>query len=153
MEISPKIIKSNLKFFTGKFTQTYPLYASKTIKKVRLGIKVKQERRLVEVQSLKFLKLKKVTPKKLLQNIQKRIKKVSGDFRQEEILKIWNERLQNYQGLTLVIASFKIKCSSGFYVRTLANTFGEKIGIPALAFSIKRTKIGVWELLKNNIKN
>jgi tRNA U55 pseudouridine synthase TruB len=40
------------------------------------------------------------------------------------------------------IADFKINCGSGTYVRGIANSLGEKIGIPALAFSIKRTKLG-----------
>lgn len=141
-------IQKNLKYFTGKFIQEYPIYSSKTVagkqlfEYARAGLEVELPSREVNVKSLKFIKLRKINSKKLLENIEKRIKKVNGDFRQKEILKIWHKNL-NEQGLPLLnIASFKIKCSSGTYVRGVANSLGEKMGIPALAFSIKRTKVG-----------
>jgi tRNA pseudouridine55 synthase len=138
-----KQIKQNLKHFTGRFRQEYPLYSSKTIKKARAGVRVEREARTVNVKSLKFLKLEKINNKKLLANIERRIKKVEGDFRQAEILKIWRGEL-NYQGEPLVIAKFKIKSSSGTYVRGIADALGKRMKIPALAFSIKRTKVGKW---------
>ena len=146
-----KNIKQNLKFFTGKFVQKYPMYSSKTVngkqlfEYARAGEEVEVPEREVNVKKLQFVKLRKITSKKLLENIEKRIKKVKGDFRQKEILKIWQKNLKNYQGFTLIIGKFEVKCSSGTYVRSIANSLGEKLGIPALAFSIKRTKIGVWK--------
>ncbi|MDO8659541.1 MAG: hypothetical protein Q7K54_02970 [Candidatus Parcubacteria bacterium] len=147
-------IKNNLRNFVGKFIQKYPVYSSKTVKGkqlfeyARAGEEVERPEREVLVKELKFLKLKKINNKKLLANIEKRIKKVQGDFRQEEILNIWRKNLQVERGLpslnSLKIGSFKIKCSSGTYVRSIANNLGEKMGIPALAFYIKRTKIGKW---------
>ncbi len=163
-----KKIKANLKFFTGKFPQKYPIYSSKTVagkalfKYARQGRRVSRPEHPVEVTSLKFLKLRKVSPESLLAGIEKRIKKVKGDFRQQEIIKIWKEKLaphmknfaalpasglrhgQNFSYAELALASFKIKCSSGTYVRSIANDLGKKIGVPALAYTIKRTKIGKW---------
>jgi tRNA pseudouridine55 synthase len=145
-----KIIKQNLKFFTGKFVQKYPLYSSKTVLGKQLfqygreGVDVERPEREVFVKSLKFIKLRKINNKILLESIEKRIRKVNGDFRQKEIIKIWQKELEQGESL-LKIASFKIKCSSGTYVRGVANSLGEKLDIPALAFSIKRTKIGVWK--------
>ncbi|MBU0612187.1 hypothetical protein KKB58_02075, partial [Patescibacteria group bacterium] len=78
--------------------------------------------------------------KKLLENIERRIKKVNGDFRQKDILKIWRKKLQKES--IYYIADFKISCSSGTYIRGIANALGEKIKIPALAFSIMRDRIG-----------
>ena len=123
-------IKSKLQDFLGEQVQKYPIYSSKTV------------------------------AGKLFQNIEKRIKKVKsparnakgiafagGDFRQKEILKIWKNNLSIEQGeLLLKIASFKIKCSSGTYVRGIANSLGNRMKIPALAFSIKRTKVGKYML-------
>ncbi len=140
-------IKENLKYFTGKFIQKYPVYSSKTVKGKQLfeyargGVEVELPEREVFVKKFMLLKLQKISSKKLLTNIEKRVKKVKGDFRQDEILKIWRKKL-NVQHRVFNIASFKIKCSSGTYVRGIANSIGEKIGIPALAFSIKRTKVG-----------
>lgn len=137
-------IKSNLKFFRGKFRQKYPLYSSKTWGKARAGEKVEPREREVKVKSLKFLGLRKVSNSKLFHNIEKRIKKVEGDFRQKEILKLWKGSLSHISH-GLYVGKFAIHCSSGTYVRSIANDLGKKISIPALAYSIKRTKIGKYK--------
>lgn len=175
-----KKIKQNLQHFTGKFMQKYPMYSSKTVagkqlfEYARSGEDVVIPEREVNVKSLKLLKIKKINNKNLLENIEHRIGKVKGDFRQKEILKIWQHSMANdlkyafksnlsprarganfsarppakgflkHTSSSFAIASFKIKCGSGTYVRSISNNLGEKIGIPALAFSIKRTKIGKW---------
>ena len=142
-----KEIKKNLKHFTGKFIQSYPMYSSKTVKGKQLwnyareGGEVEIPKRKVSVKSLELLEIKIITSQKLLQNIERRIGKVKGDFRQKEIIKLWQKQLKKSSD-KFYIADFKIKCSSGTYVRTMANSLGSKLGIPALAFSIKRTKIG-----------
>lgn len=149
IELEEKI-KNNLKFFLGKFVQRYPIYSSKTVKGKPLfeygreDKEVEIPEREVNVKSLKFLNLRKVSRQSLLKNIEKRIKKVRGDFRQEEILSAWRELLCTSAWKYVYIGSFEIKCSSGTYVRSISNSLGEKIGIPALAYSIKRTKIGKY---------
>lgn len=148
-----KLIKNNLKYFKGKFIQKYPIYSSKTVAGKPLfqygrdGVEVEIPEREVNVKSLNFLKLRIINNKKLLENIEKRIKKVVGDFRQEEILKIWKKELnpQNKALGDYYVGNFKVKCTSGTYVRGLANSLGKKIGIPALAYAIKRTKIGKYK--------
>ena len=169
-ELAEKI-QNNLKFFTGKFTQSYPMYSSKTVAGkplftyARAGKKVKRPEHEVHVQSFKFFGIKTISAEKLLENIERRIAKVRGDFRQKEILKIWrgllgsrNSKFWRFppaSGVNLprskftipasfLVADFHIKCGSGTYVRAIANDLGEKIGIPTLALSIKRTKIGKW---------
>ena len=138
-------IKSNLKYFTGKFVQKYPPYSSKTVKGKpmfeysRENIKIEAPEREVNVKSLKLIKMRIIKSKKLLENIKKRIKKVKGDFRQKEIIKLWQKNL-NHRETKYAMAYFKIKCGSGTYVRGIANSLGEKISIPALAYSIKRTR-------------
>lgn len=145
-----KEINNNLKFFTGKFIQEYPIYSSKTVNGrqlftyARMNEEVEVPKRVVEIQNLKLLKIRKIVGKNLFNNIERRIKKVKGDFRQKEILKIWKKEIKLKE--QYFIASFKVKCSSGTYVRGIANSLGNKAQIPALAFSIKRTKIGNFVL-------
>jgi len=145
-----KDIENNLKYFTGRFIQKYPVYSSRTVKGKQLfeygkaGIDVELPEREVFVKKLQFLKVRKIGNKRLLANIEKRIERVKGDFRQDEILKIWRKTLAAKAPQNFLIGSFKIKCSSGTYVRGIANSLGEKMRIPALAFSIKRTKLGIW---------
>src|SRR3989344_7692285 len=81
-DVLEKAIKENLKFFTGKFIQTYPAYSSKTVKGkplfeyAREGLDVEAPKREVLVKQLKFFKLRKIGTKALLVNIEKRIRKV-----------------------------------------------------------------------------
>lgn len=147
-----KLIQENLKYFTGKFMQKYPAYSSKPVNgkpmfaHSRAGTEVEIPEREVSVAKLEFLKIRKIKKEKLLENIEKRINKVQGDFRQKEIIKIWNKELGQNKKIpdTFLSAKFKVRCGSGTYVRGIANSLGEKLDIPALAFSIKRTKIGKW---------
>ena len=166
-----KEIKINIKNLIGESIQKYPMYSSKTIKGkplfiyARSGEVVDIPERKIFIKKLKLIKIRKINSKKLLQNIEKEIKKVKGpahnaksivfaggDFRQEEILKIWRKTLLKFpkdpvfgkRGEYFYIASFKINCSSGTYVRVIADSLGKSINIPALAFSIKRTKVGKY---------
>jgi tRNA pseudouridine55 synthase len=40
----------------------------------------------------------------------------------------------------------RVICGSGTYMRSIADSLGREVGIPALALSIKRTKVGKWSL-------
>lgn len=142
------IIKKELKNFKGKFVQSYPIYSSKTVLGKQLFQYARDEEevnipsREVEVKSLNLKKIRKIKGEKVRQKIIKRVGKVKGDFRQKEILSIWNKKIANDN--TFFIASLTVKCSSGTYVRGIANSLGENINIPALAWSIKRTKVGKY---------
>lgn len=154
-----KEINSNIKSFLGESIQKYPMYSSRTIKGkplftyARSGETVDIPERKIYIKNIKLNKIRKISSKKLLQNIERRIKKVKGDFRQDEILKIWRRTLpQVYKGPVFVkrgeffyVASFEINCSSGTYVRVISDSLGKFLKIPALAFSIRRTKVGKYE--------
>ena len=153
IDLERKIIE-NLKYFTGKFVQEYPAYSSKTVggkplfAYARRGEKVESPEREVWVKSLKFFRIKRMSSEFLLKNIQRRIAKVQGDFRQQEILKIWKKELGQSKNKSskFYLADFEIKCGSGTYVRGIADSLGKKINYPALAYRIKRTKIGKYSL-------
>lgn len=147
-----KEIKKNIKSFLGETVQKYPIYSSKTVRGkplfsyARAGEEVDIPERHIFIKKLKLQKIREINSKNLLKNVQKRIEKVVGDFRQKEILKIWEKELLPLikNKSKLQIASFKIKCSSGTYVRGIAHSLGQKMGTGALAFSITRTKIGKY---------
>ncbi|MFA5932061.1 MAG: hypothetical protein WC793_01640 [Candidatus Paceibacterota bacterium] len=147
-----KEIKKNIRSFLGESIQKYPIYSSKTVKGkplfvyARRGEEIDIPERKIFIKKLKLEKIKEIDNKKLFKNIEKRIKRVKGDFRQSDILKIWKKNLIVKHSVfnKYFIGSFKIKCSSGTYVRGIANSLGKKMAISALAFSIKRTKIGKY---------
>ncbi len=143
-----KEIQKILEYFKGSLKQKYPIYSSKTVngkplfRYAREGKKVEIPEKDVFIKRIKMERIKKINNANLLKNIEKRVTKVKGDFRQKEIIKIWQKKLSSKGKPQLFyIADFKIKCSSGTYVRALANFLGENMKIPALALSIKRTKI------------
>ncbi|MES3006053.1 MAG: hypothetical protein V4664_03850 [Patescibacteria group bacterium] len=74
------------------------------------------------------------------------ISRVSGDFRQEEISKRWNEVLNKNEINEFLIVKFRIDCESGVYMRSFAHKLGEIIDIPALALSIIRTRVGTFDM-------
>ena len=57
---------------------------------------------------------------------------------------IWEESLKDKEGDEYVVLKLRIACSGGFYVRQFAHDLGEKVGIPALALSIVRTRVGEY---------
>ena len=147
--INANTIQTVLKNFMGKIKQTYPPYSSKTVDGVPL-FQYAREGNLgaielptneVEIYYHEFLGLRTVSRDELLSQVEERIKKVKGDFRQDEILKAWFATRTTLPE-TLFIASFRISCSSGTYIRRIASDMGTILGASSLAWKIKRTKIG-----------
>lgn len=149
--IGEKEIKNELKKFLGKQMQKYPKYSSRTVRGRPLFMYARSEEEVtvpekeINIKRLNLISVKKVSSKKLIENIERRIKKVKGDFRQKEILKIWYKYLGKESG-KYIMAKVHIKCSSGTYVRVLSDALGRGLGIPSLAYNIKRTKVGRFML-------
>jgi tRNA pseudouridine55 synthase len=146
-----------IKSFVSRFSQKYPPFSSKTIKGKSLfslfkSGELKDEEipeKEVEIKDIKILDGKSIHKADLEKYIIESINLVKGDFRQEEILKNWKFATANFQFDNLMVVSLRIDCTSGTYMRSLANSIGEKIGIPALALSIKRVKVGEYTNLIN----
>lgn len=149
-----KNIKDILITFIGKFSQKYPAYSSKTINGETLFSLAKSgelnendiPEKEVEIKEIKLLKHKELSKKELEKYIIKSVNSVSGDFRQEEILKKWEDMLLKTKVKKFPVISIKVNCTSGTYMRSLANSIGEKIGVPALALNIKRTRVGEYKI-------
>jgi tRNA pseudouridine55 synthase len=145
-----EILKNN---FVGDIEQAYPPYSSRTVngkplfqwaREGRLN-EIEIPKHKVHVKSIEIEKVETISQEKLHKYIKKVVGLVKGDFRQDEILKRWNEVLsgnnREYQ-----VATFRISCSSGTYVRSIAYDLGKALGVPALALHIKRTKIGDYKI-------
>ncbi len=92
------------------------------------------------IQSIKVLDLRTISTSDLKEHIHSSVDLVSGDFRQKEILEKWDSILQ--AETTWPLLKLYVKCESGVYMRSLAESLGRRLGITGLAFSIKRVKIG-----------
>lgn len=133
--------------FLGKFSQKYPAFSSKTVGGVQLhelsrnGKVVYIPEHEVFLNKFTVISHRKITTKDILQNALFSVDLVSGDFRQEEIKNKWELLLKN-KNIELELFEVELQVSSGFYVRQFTYDLGEKLGVPALAYSIKRTRVG-----------
>jgi tRNA U55 pseudouridine synthase TruB len=100
----------------------------------------------VFVDSIDIIGQETITGAMLSLRIKEMISRVSGDFRQEEILSIWKNNLQDLGEVEFPIIKLRIVCGSGVYVRSIAHELGIALGVPALALEIVRTKVGEYHL-------
>lgn len=136
-----KLDEEKIKKIKGVQKQQIPYFSSYRIKGKPLfwyalnKRKVKLPKTKVRINSIKISAISKISSAKLLNQIIKRIKRVRGEFRQKRIISKWKKLLsgkrENY-----AVAHLKIKCSSGTYIRSIANKLG------ATLMNLKRTKIG-----------
>ncbi len=141
--------------FKGKFSQKYPPYSSKTIAGKTLFSKAKEGRLLdneipekeVEIYSIDKIGFRNISAEAFSKYIFDAIEKVTGDFRQEDISKIWKEHIIEGRNIIYPVLKLRVSCSSGTYIRALANNIGPKLfGIPSLALSIRRISVGKYNI-------
>jgi tRNA pseudouridine55 synthase len=74
------------------------------------------------------------------------IASVQGDFRQEQLARAWRDASQVLSGRDLTVLRLAIECSSGTFMRSIADALGERAGCAAIATVIHRTRVGPYEL-------
>lgn len=150
-------VEKVIKKYIGKQKQIYPTYSSKTVNgkplfdHARSGTldEIEMPEREIEIFSLNFLGNRKTTGSDLQKYIKESVALVRGDFRQKEIEKRWDgviDKEKIYQ-----TSSFKVECSSGTYVRVLTKNIANKLGVFGTTFSIKRTNVGNYSLLRDRV--
>lgn len=139
--------------YMGVWEQEYPPYSSARVsgkplywwaRQVRLG-EISIPKKSVEVFSLEVLELRTLPLREVKNNVMLRIGKTKGDFRQEKIISQW-KNLTEKQKDSFQVVKFRISSSSGVYVRGIADQLGRDLFVPALAYSILRTRVGEYGL-------
>jgi len=147
-------IKKIIPDFVGRIKQKYPPYSSRTVngqplfkwaRDGKLG-EIEIPNHDVHVESIDVINSGLVQGDILFSNIKEKISKVTGDFRQKEIISIWRDILNGKEKEQYAFIKLRISCGSGVYVRGIAHAIGEKLGVPALALKIVRTKVGEYGL-------
>lgn len=134
------------------FIQKYPPYSSKTVNGkplfmyAREGASVEQPVHSVTLEAITYGNKNTLQGKELLENIEKLVDSVDGDFRQEEILKNWSTRIDEDGAFTL--HTFTVSVSSGFYIRTFVHDMGEVLGTPLCVYSLKRESVGEYKVFE-----
>lgn len=137
-----------------KKNQSYPPYSSKTVSGKPLFEWARENRieeidvpeRGIKIFSINHIDTRLVSKQELLNEIHSRISLVKGDFRQQEIFDKWNDVIKESKEENFLISKFNASVSSGTYIRGLANEMGKYFGIEAIAFWIKRTRVGEYFL-------
>ena len=144
---------SLLQKYVGTFSQKYPAYSSKTIagkalhthaREGTLDTFEKMPERAVEIYAIDVLGTRTMTGAAIVTEILEKIALVKGDFRQEEIVSDWKIFGHENQANQFTLVRLRVTCSSGTYMRTLAKDIGTDLAMGAIAYSIKRTKIGEY---------
>jgi tRNA pseudouridine55 synthase len=141
--------------YVGTFRQAYPAYSSKTVDGKQLHAHARggtlpdeseMPHRMVTIYSIEKMEERKLSGVDIARTAVDHVSKVTGDFRQAEIIHDWSEfgmldTALHSKSLFSVI-KIRVVCGNGTYMRSLAKNIGTDIGVGAIAFSIKRTKIG-----------
>ena len=141
--------------YLGEQEQYYPPYSSIVVNKKPLWLWSKENKldeitipkKKINIYELEYIKdnVDIKNNKELLEIIKERIYSLSNEnydkFRVKDIIEKWINILEKCNNLKPIIKRYRIKCSSGTYVRGLVNRIGKDLGIGACAFEIKRTKI------------
>ncbi len=150
--VSKEAFDFALESFTGTFIQKYPTFSSKTVDGKQLfqlsrddELPSKLPEHEVTIKHFQCTSTVIQGKNELDKEIRRRIALVKGDFRQEEIIKKWAEAFKNNNQEEYTIFSCVADCSSGTYVRQLVADIGEKLGMPLVTYSIKRTKVGEYQ--------
>ena len=144
-------LENVLSSFIGKRNQPYPPYSSRTVDGKPLWQWTREGRldeieiptREIEIYEIFDIQIKEITHEDILVRIDEITDLVQGDFRQEEIRDTWHElsRSRVRPGKTEYLVSFRVKCSSGTYIRTLVHNLGQALGSGACIYRLDRTKI------------
>lgn len=142
-------------------TQAYPAYSSRTVSGKSLFMWAREwndllghsmieeidvPTRSIKIFSLEHIHTRAVTGRKILSEVERRIALVGGDFRQKAILSRWQNTLVARPNEMFLISKFVADVSSGTYVRGLANEMGKILKSSALAWSIRRTRVGEYKI-------
>jgi tRNA pseudouridine55 synthase len=138
----------------GTYSQQYPPYSSARVNGKPLfywarnnllsTIQIPEKQiTITEIQKIDTLTIPSL---ELLDQISKKISTVDGDFRQHEILTLWEKNL-NIKELKNLIVTFKISSSHGAYMRSIAHELGKKLNTYGCAYAIKRISVGEYSIV------
>lgn len=153
-KITPNEISKALTQFVGTANLAVPSYSSVPVKGKPLFEWARSGRiseveipvRAMDIQQIKLLGTKTISSENLLKEVFNRIQKVTGNFRQKEILEKWGMILGN-KPVEFSVAKILVSCSSGTYVRSIIHELGKKLGTSATVFSLKRLTVGRYAII------
>jgi tRNA pseudouridine55 synthase len=151
-QINKEMIQSVLSTFIGKQSQSHPIFSSRTVggkplywwaRKNRIS-EISIPRKVIEISSITIVHTDAVSTASLYKLATEKIQKVTGDFRQAEIFKSWEDFVKKNADRNFTRVTIRVSCSSGTYIRQLDSDIGEKLGGGCFTLSITRTQVGKY---------
>ena len=144
------VVESEIKKLVGKHEQPYPGYSSKPVQGKPLFQWAREGKlneievpsRKIEIFRAAITDVQQITSAQILKQVTDSINLVTGDFRQAETLQKWQQTLIGDN--LFVVYRLTITCSSGTYIRQIAQQLGQKVGTGALVLNLKRTRVGPY---------
>ena len=141
-------VKKVISTLTKKQMFAYPPYSSKTINGKPLFEYARQNKlntihiptNPVYITEHSLTETQTTDTNTLVKEMAEKIKRVTGDFRQKEILQDW----KSMQSQKIQHFSATITTGAGTYIRAIVHEIGKQVGYPTVTTSIKRTKVGKW---------
>lgn len=130
----------------------YPAFSSKTFEgkalfaRTRSGEVTPDLYKEGHIYEATLVQVSTISSGDLLLHVKEKIGRVKGDFRQIESLTSWQEKLSSVGNQTFYLVDISVRASSGVYMREFARWLGENLGTCAIAYTIKRTKVGDYQL-------
>lgn len=157
--VNIKEIINYSKTLIGKHKQSFPPYSSICVKNseglrqplwwwsknnrlTEINIPSKE----IEIYSFEYIKEMEKTFDEIYQTLTEKINKLDGDFRQEEILTLWNNYYNKNKDKKFHILKFRTHVSSGTYIRNIIQDIAKKFNTSAIAYDINRKKIGEYSI-------
>lgn len=147
----------------GDLVMPYPAYSSKTVlgkplfqwallnRLAEIDIPVRHSR----IYRARLCSVGSISSGAVIESVHTRIaalapvtepsKELGRDFRRKEVLASWEQVLASGPE-SFLLARIEVTCSSGTYMRSLAQLLAQDLGTSGLAFSITRTWIGKWRV-------
>lgn len=164
-DISDKHLKEVAEGLVGPLSLPYPNFSSRTVKGKPLHTWTLEDR-LDEIEipsadtdiyKLSLMCVRSVSVEDVYHDALMRIesiptvtevsKALGRDFRRSEVRVAWAVWLEHHKGQKVQIARFRCVATSGTYMRSLAGEIGRRLGSTGLAYSIHRSKIGIYRRL------
>ncbi len=141
--------------YTGEIIQKLPPFSAYIVKGKPLYKwardncldKIQIPERKVTIKEFKHISTSYIDSNQLLDIIIKRLQMVNGDFRQKDIIDLWNLHLKNIPN-QIEIIEMMTTVSSGTYIRGLVNSLSQELDIPMCCLEIYRPRVDRYKLVE-----
>lgn len=148
------IVNSFVNGRIGTWKQKYPPFSSKTVNgkplfwwaKSNLLHTILIPEHEVTIDTFTLDAYASIEASVLHDRIINQIRSVKGNFRQDETIAAWEKFFRDNAVTQFLTAKFSIACSSGTYIRGIAQEMGKALGCGAVTLDILRTSVGDFDL-------